>query len=153
MTEIKCPARRMMCPKSKYFTVFFSRLNGSITVSAWLEGLSKKLGRNHVHYKFCGHGGKTYVDYFDQNGNKRSIRVDGYEPTAKTIFEFSGCYYHNLYCQDERDEKAIFEEQTKVMCLRNSGFNVHHTWLCEAKNYSVKIDTTKTNAYPQYHCF
>ena len=110
MTEIKDFGTRMMCPKSKYFPGFFSRLSGSMTASASIEGLSKKLGLNHVHHKFCAHGSERCVDCFNQNGNKRSTRVDGFEPTTKTIFEFSECYYHNHYCQDEPEEKAIFEE-------------------------------------------
>ena len=148
LTEINCPGRKMMCPKSKYFIALYSRLSGSMTASAWIEGLSKRLGLNHVHHKCCGHGGEIYVDYFDQSGNKRSTIVDGYESTTKTVFEFSGCYYHNHYCHDEPDEKVIFDEKTKVMCQKNCGFKVQHARQCEGKNYSVKIDTTITKAYP-----
>ena len=48
----------MMCPKSKYFTTFFSRLSGSMTALARIEGLGNKLRLNHVHHKFCGDGGE-----------------------------------------------------------------------------------------------
>ena len=34
------------------------------------------------------------------------------------------------------------------MCLKNSRSNVHHELQCETRNYSVKIDGTKTKAYP-----
>ena len=63
-----------------------------MTASAWIEGLSKELGLDHNHHKFCGHGGEIYVDYIEQHGNKKSTKVDGYEPTTETVFEFSGCY-------------------------------------------------------------
>ena len=98
-----------------------------MTASAWIEGLSKELGLDHNHHKFCGHGGEIFVDYIDQHGNKKSTKVDGYEPTTETVFEFSACCFHNHYCQDQPNEKNILEEETKIMCLKDGEYKVHHT--------------------------
>ena len=65
LTEIKCPRKGIMSPKRKCFIAFFSKASGSMTESAWIEGLSKELELNHVHHKFCGHGGERYLDYID----------------------------------------------------------------------------------------
>ena len=69
------------------------------------------------------------------------------------MIEFSRCYFHNHYCQDEGNGKNILEEEKKVMSLKDSGFKVYHTWQCEAKNCSVKIDETVTKAYPHIIVF
>ena len=50
-------------------------------------------GRRHIHHAYCGHGGERTVEV---RGKK--IRVDGYEPTTGTVYQYHGCYWHGCRC-------------------------------------------------------
>ena len=49
--------------------------------------MSDETGK-HIHHAICGHGRECVIR--DSKGNE-ICKVDGYEPTTKTICQYLGC--------------------------------------------------------------
>ena len=138
-TKIICNGDKIKPKMSMSEKVFYG---GSTRFSyagcQWIEAESEKLGK-HIHHAMCGHGGERVVPIVvkDVKGkaNLVSIKVDGYEPETKTVYQFHGCKWHGCFCQKERTErerclyeKTLYNDQL----ISNSGkYTLVKVWECE----------------------
>ena len=99
--------------------------NFSYAACQWLEYMSEETGR-HIHQAQCGHGGERQLD--------ARCKIDSYEPTTKTVYEYNGCKWHGCYCQPKRngeDEKRYTKTQEKERMITQLGYNLVTAWECE----------------------
>ena len=95
----------------------------------------------------AGNRGEQLIDH----GPLRRFRVDGYDASTKTIFEFHGCFYHGCLTHfPHRLQKHPYHEGKtmgevregtahKIQQLRELGYTVKECWECEW-NVRKKID-------------
>ena len=78
------PGNRILPPESAFEKAFYPEGSFGIKATCWLEYVSRKSG-THIHHHRCGHGGERLV---------AGVKVDGYHPETKTVFQFHGCHWH-----------------------------------------------------------
>ncbi|KAJ8954631.1 hypothetical protein NQ317_002426 [Molorchus minor] len=91
----------------------------------------------------------------------QGVKVDGYNPETKQIFEFHGCYYHGCpVCYKHSRDEPLYENPTetlnlryettisKIDRLRNLDYEVIEMWECQF-NSALKNEEIKT--YTEYH--
>ena len=85
-----------------------------------------------------------------RNGGEQSVRtivnsyfVDGYDPLARTVYEFHGCLYHGCprcypvrdvthYATPDRTVEELYQATlSKRMALRRAGYTVLEMWECD----------------------
>ena len=118
-----------------------AQVNNSLMALQWIyyqENLLAKEGTSADRIKHVRNGGEQTV----RTANK-IYKVDGYDASTNTIYEFNGCFYHGCpKCYPVRDIKhyanpdRTFEElyeatMAKRMALLKAGFRVLEIWQCE----------------------
>lgn len=85
-------------------SILCKELYTSPSAIVWLMRESRRLGK-HIHHATCGNGGERLI-----------VRapVDGYEPTARTVFQYHGCHWHGCSrCCTYNQEKIVSHNQTR----------------------------------------
>ena len=105
----------------------------------WLHIEDQKLGGNRI--KHAANGGEQTL-MVEKYGK---LRVDGYDPIKKTVYEFQGCEFHGCpKCKKQRHVKTwhhpdrTIEEmyeltKKKTDVLRKAGYTVKVEWECNFK--------------------
>lgn len=124
--KINCPEKEVKKPLSTFERAFNSFGPASGAAIRWLEEESCLYGKQ-IHHTRCGHGGEREI---------AGAPVDGYEPTAKTVFQFHGCYYHGCPNHCFRpDRKELFEKTlNRDQEIRDAGYKLVLMWECEQQN-------------------
>ena len=105
----------------------------------WLHIQDQKLGGNRI--KHAANGGEQTL--MIESWGK--VRVDGYDPLKKTVYEFQGCEFHGCpKCKKQRHVKTwhhpdrtvdemleLTKKKTDV--LRKAGYTVKVEWECNFK--------------------
>lgn len=93
----------------------------------------------------------------------RQLKVDGYHPTTKTVYEFHGCFWHgcsNCYNPNQVNEKRgkTYGElrnatHNKIQCLKNLAdvSKVEQIWECEWKAYKRGTEKDEIEAFLNGH--
>ena len=88
--KVVCEEKRVEGILSTSDKVFYGTRSGiSLEAAQWIASQEGP----HIHHAYCGHGGDRTVEV---RGKK--IRVDGYEPTTGTVYQYHGCYWHECPC-------------------------------------------------------
>ena len=111
----------------------------------WLHIQDQKLGGNRI--KHAANGGEQTL--MIESWGK--VRVDGYDPIKKTVFEFHGCEFHGCpkckpnnrhvktwHHPDRTVEEMYHLTQKKTEVLRKAGYTVKVEWEC---NFKRKLET------------
>ena len=96
--KVICEGNRVEGILSASDKVFYGTNSGaSLKAAEWIASQEGP----HIHHAFCGHGGERSVEV-TLGGAKspQKIRVDGYEPTTGTVYQYHGCYWHGCPCID-----------------------------------------------------
>ena len=105
----------------------------------WLHLQDQQLGGNRI--KHAANGGEQTL--MIESWGK--VRVDGYDPLKKTVYEFQGCEFHGCpKCKKQRHVKTwhhpdrtgdemleLTKKKTDV--LRKAGYTVKVEWECNFK--------------------
>ena len=119
----------------------------------WLYYKDTKLGGNPI--KHARNGGEQMIQI-----KRGKVKVDGYDPITKTVYEFHGCEFHGCKkCkQNNRHSKTFHHSdrtveemyqctQRKTDLLRGAGYNVIDIWECdfkkELKQHKPLLDISK----------
>ena len=102
------------------------------------ENSARTMGRP-PRIAHAGNRGEHLIDH----GPLRRFRVDGFDATTRTVYEFHGCFYHGCLTHfPNRLQKHPYHEgktmgqvrqatATKMQQLRDLGYNVKEIWECE----------------------
>ncbi|CAH3187981.1 unnamed protein product [Porites lobata] len=114
----------------------------------WLHIQDQKLGGNRI--KHAANGGEQTL--MIESWGK--VRVDGYDPIKKTVFEFQGCEFHGCpkckpnnrhvktWHHPDRTVEEMYElTQKKTEVLRKAGYTVKVEWECNFKRKLVNDPT------------
>ena len=105
----------------------------------WLHIQDQKLGGNRI--KHAANGGEQTL--MIESWGK--VRVDGYDPLKKTVYEFQGCEFHGCpKCKKQRHVKTWHHPdrtvdemleltKKKTGVLRKAGYTVKVEWKCNFK--------------------
>ena len=106
----------------------------------WLHIHDQKLGGNRI--KHAANGGEQTL----MIPSWGKIRVDGYDPVKKTVYEFQGCEFHGCpkckpnnrhvktWHHPDRTVEEMFQlTQKKTQMLRKAGYTVIVEWECNFK--------------------
>ena len=102
-TKITCLNNRIKAPSSAYERAFYPEQTCSFVAIKWLEWEAKKRGI-HIHHARCGHGGEREI---------LGVRVDGYHPESKTVFQFHGCLWHGCEKCYPEDRQGLVQQKTR----------------------------------------
>ena len=110
------------------------QVNQSVSALEWLCYEDSKLGHNKI--KHVRNGGEQSIHV-----PGKILKVDGYNPETKTVYEFHGCFYHACVqcfpnqrhrkhnCHPDRSLAEVFEATCKkTQQLRNAGYTVIEKW-------------------------
>ena len=105
----------------------------------WLYYEDTKLGGNRI--KHARNGGEQMIQI-----KRGKVKVDGYDPITKTVYEFHGCEFHgckkckqnNHHSKTSHHPDRTVEEmyqctQRKTDLLRGAGYKVIDIWECNFK--------------------
>ena len=90
----------------------------SVSISGW-SGCLRRLGGTYV---LCGHGGERQL-----NVKSGKCKVDGYEPTTETVYEFNGCKWHGSSFIEDENPKMLVQlfveelERRRALILKEVG--------------------------------
>lgn len=114
-----------------------SQMNQSKVALEWLCFEDYKLGHNKI--KHVRSGGEQSIPV-----EGKILKVDGYNPETKTVYEFHGCFFHacpNCFpkhrhrrhnCHPDRTLVEVYEATLKKTArLRNAGYTVIEQWECD----------------------
>ena len=106
----------------------------------WLHIQDQKLGGNRI--KHAGNGGEQTLMILSWG----KVRVDGFDPLKKTVYEFNGCEFHGCpkckpnkrniksWHHPDRTVEEMFQlTQKKTETLRKEGYKVITEWECTFK--------------------
>lgn len=75
------------------------------------------------------------------------VKVDGYDPSTKTVYEFQGCDYHGCkkckpnnrhaksFHHPDRTLQELYQvTQRKIELLKKAGYSVVEKWECDFRN-------------------
>ena len=102
-TKINCPNNQIKSPASTYERAFYPEQTCRFVAIKWLEWEAKKRGI-HIHHARCGHGGEREI---------LGVRVDGYHPKSKTVFQFHGCLWHGCEKCYPEDRQGLVLQKTR----------------------------------------
>ena len=117
---------------------------------------------NRIEHKNIIHIGNSPTGEVNFVGN---IRVDGFDKSNNTVYEFYGCFYHGCtrcYSTSMRKIHPLYQvtfdtvyERTmdREARLRIMGFNVASMWECEWNDFKDKNDHVKFFVQKNYHSF
>lgn len=105
----------------------------------WLSYQDKQLGGNRI--KHARNGGKQVIKV-----KRGKVRVDGYDPLTKTVYEFQGCELHGCrrckphnrhsktFHHPDRTVEEIYQTtKAKTELLEKEGYTAIEQWECEFK--------------------
>ena len=105
-TNISCPGNRIPALESAFEKAFYPEGSFGIKATCWLEYVAQQSGTD-IHHHRCGHGGERLV---------AGVKVDGYHPETKTVFQFHGCFWHGcIKCFPKP------EQRTEVIYIDRKG--------------------------------
>ena len=123
----------------------------------WLHLQDQKLGGNRIRH--AGNGGEQTL-ILESSGK---VRVDGYDPIKKTVYEFHGCEFHGCekckphsrhlktWHQPDRTVDEMYELTKKTAeVLRTAGYKVIEEWECKFNHKlasDVSLKTTILNHF------
>lgn len=117
--------------------------NHSYKEIQWLAWISKLTGQRLLT-KF--NGGQQNFGTGLQDGEYRTVLVDGFCPSTRTVYEFLGCYWHGHHCQSnrrafaaKRNEKQRYRETIRRhKYLKGLGLKVRSIWECTWEKYLAR---------------
>ena len=141
---------KVICNGNKFKRIFNSiekvfyggKSNFSYSACQWIEHMSKETGK-HIHHALCGHGGERVIR--DSQGHE-ICKVDGYEPSTKTVYQYHGCKWHGCTCLKNRintDENRYVETKGTEEWIKKRGYNVVSVW--EWRNYPKRKSLLKSS--------
>ena len=108
-------------------------------VFQWLYYQDKQSGGNRI--KHARNGGEQVIPV-----KRGKVKVDGYDPSAKTVYEFHGCEFHGrrkckpnnrhvktFHHPDRTVEEMFQTTKVKTELLRAAGYTVIEMWECAFK--------------------
>ena len=111
-----------------------AQINQSVAALEWLCYENFKLGDRKIKHTRSGGEQSIHVP-------GKILKVDGYNPETKTVYEFHGCFYHACVhcfpnqrhrkhnCHPDRTMSEIYEATCKkTRQLRNAGYKVIEKW-------------------------
>ena len=114
----------------------------------WLHVQDQKLGGNRI--KHAGNGGEQTL--MIESWGK--VRVDGYDPIKKTVYEFHGCEFYGCkrctpnnrhvktWHHPDRTVDEMYQlTQKKTQRLRKAGYTVKEEWECKF-NHKLASDVS-----------
>ena len=114
--------------------------------------MSDETGK-HIHHALCGHGGQRVIR--DSQGHE-ICKVDGYEPSTKTVYQYHGCKWHGCICLKSRtntDENRYVETKGTEEWIKKRGYNVVSVWECEKPSKKKQSFKVQFRPYPHYIVF
>ena len=149
-TKLICPGRKFERIMNSSEIVFYGgNKNFSYAACQWIEKQSELIGE-HIHHALCGHGGEF------------SVKIGGYEPKTRTIFQYYGCKWHGCPCQKERNsldeerssEQSLEKSYSKTIELqekmKEQGFKLISVWECEKPELKNMILEKEFRPYPYF---
>ena len=125
------------------------KISQSKVALQWLFYQDHKLGGNRI--KHTRNGGEQVIKV-----KRGKVRVDGYDPNTKTVYEFHGCKFHGrknfkpnnrhvktFHHQDRTVEEMYQATQQKTRLIRAAGYTVIEKWECELKTELKQNDELK----------
>jgi len=113
------------------------KTNQSKVAFQWLYYQDKQLGGNRI--KHARNGGEQVIKV-----KRGKVKVDGYDPSTKTVYEFHGCEYHGCrkckpnirhsktFHHPDRTVEEMYQcTQRKTDLLRAAGYTVIEQWECD----------------------
>ena len=152
-TKIICNGgkfKRLLNSSEKVF--YGGKPNYSYSACQWIEHMSEETGK-HIHHALCGHGGERVIR--DSEGNE-ICKVDGYEPTTKTIYQYHGCKWHGCTCLENRtnvDKNRYLATKGMEDFFKKRGYNVVSVWECKKPPKKKQFFQVKFTPYPHYIVF
>ena len=111
----------------------------------WLYYQDKQLGANKIRHS--RNGGEQVILL-----NNGKVKVDGYDPATKTVYEFHGCQFHGCKkCKPNNRHVTTFHHpdrtvdemyqatKVKTKLIREAGYTVIEKWECQFKK-ELKMD-------------
>ena len=99
----------------------------------------------------CGHGDERVI--CDSKGNK-VCKVDGYEPTTRTLYQYHGCRWHGCHCQGEGRNVKRYEKTLEIEeFIKSRGYDVVFVWECEKPPMKRRFFEPEFVPYPHYIVF
>ena len=85
-----------------------------IKATCWLEYVARQ-SVTHIHHR-CGHRGEQLV---------AGVKVDGYHPETKTVFQYHGCFWHGCikcFPKPEKRAKVIYIDKNNKEITREAAY-------------------------------
>ena len=127
------------------------KVNQSKIGLQWLYLEDLKLGGNRIKHR--RNGGEQVLQI---KGCR--VKVDGYDPPTKTVFEFQGCEYHGCkkckpngrhvktFHHPDRTVEEIYQAtQRKTELLKQAGYNVVEKWECDFRKELKQNEALQEN--------
>ena len=127
------------------------KVNQSKIGLPWLYLEDLKLGGNRIKHR--RNGGEQVLQI---KGGR--VKVDGYDPLTKTVFEFRGCEYHGckkckpngrhvktFHHPDRTVEELYQATQRKTDLLKQAGYNVVEKWECDFRKELKQNEALQEN--------
>ena len=115
------------------------KTNQSKVAFQWLYHQDKQLGGNRI--KHARKGGEQVIQV-----KRGKVKVDGYDPMTKTVYEFYGCEFHGcnnckpnnrhvkkFHHPDRTVEEIHQATEQKTRLIRAAGYAVVEMWECTFK--------------------
>ena len=75
----------------------------------------------------------------------RDLKLDGYSPKTREVFEYLGCYRHGCLCIPDRQKPISKKEETllskyeettvRLNKIENTGYKVVSIWGCKFRKH------------------
>ena len=125
--------------------------NFSYSACQWIEHMSEETGK-HIHHALCGHGERVIRD----SQGHAICKVDGYEPSTKTVYQYHGCKWHGCTCLKSRtntDKNRYVETKGTEEWIKKRGYKVVSVWECEKPSKKKQSFKVQFRPYPHYIVF
>ena len=152
-TKLICNGNKVKRILNRSEKVFYrGKPNFSYSACQWIEYMSEETGK-HIHHALCGHGGERVIR--DSKG-KEICKIDGYEPSTITVYQYHGCEWHGCTCLKGRtntDKNRYVETKDMEEWIKERGYNVVSVWECEKPSKKKQYFKVKFRPYPHYIVF
>ena len=152
-TKLICNGKKFKCILNSSEKVFYGgKPNSSYSACQWIEHMSEETGK-HIHHTLCGHGGERVIR--DSQGHE-ICKVDGYEPSTKTVYQYHGCKWHGRTCLKSRtntDENRYVETKGTEEWIKKRDYNVISVWECEKTTKKKQSFKVQFRPYAHYIVF
>ena len=152
-TKVICNGKKFKRILNSSEKVFYGgKPNFSYSACQWIEHMSEETGK-HIHHAFCGYGGERVIRH---SQGHEICKVDGYEPSIKTIYQYHGCKWHGCTCLKSRtntDEDRYVETKGTEEWIKKRGYNEVSVWECEKPSKKKQYFKVQFSPYPHYIVF